>query len=71
MQRDRAEESNTLKERVCYWCGSTSHRRLSRRSFLEKRVLSWLGIYPWECVMCRRRVYFRSDGHNLPSKGQI
>jgi hypothetical protein len=29
---------------------------------MEREVLSRLGIYPWECVFCRRRRYFLDEG---------
>jgi hypothetical protein len=64
------EGASTLKERVCYWCGSTAHRRVNRRSVLEKTFLSLIGFFPWECVICRKRVYFRDDGHRLIAKGE-
>jgi hypothetical protein len=34
-------------------------------------LLSLLGFYPWECIICRKRVYFRNDGHDLMTKGEI
>jgi hypothetical protein len=43
---------------------------VNRRSFLERSLLTLLGFYPWECVMCRRRVYFRDNGHRLIAKGE-
>ena len=61
--------NSTVKPKQCYWCGATAFRRLSRRSMLEKTVLVLIGIYPWECVMCRRKVYFRDDGHDAGSLG--
>jgi hypothetical protein len=29
---------------------------------MEEFLLPRLGIYPWECVICRVRKYFRDDG---------
>jgi hypothetical protein len=37
---------------------------------LEKTFLSLIGFFPWECVICRKRVYFRDDGHRLIAKGE-
>jgi hypothetical protein len=42
-----------------------------RRSVLEKTLFTVLGIFPWECIMCRKRVYFRNDGHDKIAKGEI
>ncbi|HEU5458059.1 MAG TPA: hypothetical protein VFU68_05535 [Terracidiphilus sp.] len=28
--------------------------------FLQRRVLTLLGIFPWECPLCRRLRYFRT-----------
>jgi len=28
-------------------------RRLSRKGFLQDKVYSWFGYYPWECPFCR------------------
>jgi hypothetical protein len=30
---------------------------------MERVILPWLGFYPWECAMCRRKTYRRNDGH--------
>jgi hypothetical protein len=37
---------------------------------LEKTFLSLIGFFPWECVICRKRVYFRDDGHRLIANGE-
>jgi hypothetical protein len=70
-EKEATEGASTLKERVCYWCGSTAHRRLNRRSILERTLFTLLGFFPWECIMCRKRVYFRNDGHDKIAKGEI
>lgn len=51
-----------VTEKVCFWCGSTRFRRVNRAGFLQRSVLSWLGWYPWECVMCRRKTLVRKSG---------
>ena len=28
-------------------------RRLSRKGFLQTKIYSWFGYYPWECPFCR------------------
>jgi hypothetical protein len=51
-----------VKEKVCFRCKAKAFRRINREGFLQNVVLPRLGIFPWECVLCRRRVYFRNDG---------
>jgi hypothetical protein len=29
--------------------------RIARRGFLRSRVLPILGLYPWQCAVCRRQ----------------
>ena len=29
------------------------------------KLLPILGIFPWECVMCRCRAFCRDDGHRI------
>ena len=36
----------------CTKCGATL-RRLSRKGFLQDKIYSWFGYYPWECPYCR------------------
>ena len=45
---------------ACPKCGVTGGMsRLPRSGFLQKRILPLLGLYPWECLYCRRLSYFR------------
>jgi phage FluMu protein Com len=39
----------------CATCGNTL-RRLSRNGFLEKKIFTFFGYFPWECPLCRRHV---------------
>ena len=41
------------KRLPCPDCKVVSMRRISRKGFLQKRVLSLFGLYPWECYQCR------------------
>jgi hypothetical protein len=34
-------------------------RRLGRQGFLERNIYSYFGYYPWECPICRERVFFK------------
>ena len=42
----------------CKKCG-TELRRMSRDGFLQKRVYPLLGLFPWECPVCRTPVLLR------------
>ncbi|HEV2213897.1 MAG TPA: hypothetical protein VGR64_01330 [Terracidiphilus sp.] len=44
----------------CPDCRNGKLRRLGRVGFLQTRVLARIGIYPWECPLCRRLLYFRT-----------
>jgi hypothetical protein len=46
----------------CSRCGGKEYRRLNRKGFLEKKLLTFFNIYPWECALCRHKVYLRSSG---------
>lgn len=39
-------------------------RRINRRGFLEETLLPKLGLFPWECAMCRRKTFLRDNGHS-------
>ena len=34
-------------------------RRQHRQGFLQNRILTALGYYPWECPVCRDTLYYR------------
>jgi hypothetical protein len=39
----------------CY----ASLRRLHRKGFLQKWIISFFGFFPWECPVCRKAIYFK------------
>ena len=46
-------EANSANERVlCDECGSDKVHRIFRKGFLQKRIYSLLGFYPWRCKQC-------------------
>jgi hypothetical protein len=53
----------SMKKLSCPHCTGGELRRLNRIGFIERRVLCSLGIFPWECVLCRKKTYRRNDGH--------
>ena len=51
----------------CKDCGN-SLRRLSRRGFLQKRIYSLFGYYPWECSNCGKVQLLKSRGNRRRSR---
>ena len=52
-----------MSRKLCSRCKSKVFRRINRRGWLERVMLSKLGVFPWECVHCRGRKFFRDQGH--------
>jgi hypothetical protein len=48
--------------RYCSRCSPGLFRRINRVTLMERTLFTWLGFYPWECVSCRRRRFFRDSG---------
>lgn len=48
--------------RPCPDCGHQEFRRLPREGIIERSLLSWIGLFPWECRLCQRKVYMRLRG---------
>ena len=44
-------------DRVCPKCRFSQPRRLPRTTWMERRFMPWLGLYPWECPLCRIHFY--------------
>lgn len=42
----------------CRHCGACSALRISRAGFLQTKILSRLGIYPWKCGACGSEFLF-------------
>jgi hypothetical protein len=53
----------SVKKSTCPKCEDGELRRLNRIGFMERQVLHSFGIFPWECVLCRKKTYRRDDGH--------
>jgi hypothetical protein len=64
-------ESDDLNYRVrCDYCGNAL-RRLARQGFLQTKVYSRFGYYPWECPLCREPVMVRQQHrYKKPSESQ-
>lgn len=43
----------------CPTCQSTRLERVERRGFMQKYLLSLLGLYPWRCLDCKSKRLFR------------
>jgi hypothetical protein len=52
---------NKIKRR-CPNCATIELTRVQRRGFLQERVYSKLGLYPWECPLCREVFLVKSRG---------
>jgi predicted RNA-binding Zn-ribbon protein involved in translation (DUF1610 family) len=52
---------------VCPTCTANVAVRVSRMGFLQRKVLTRLGYYPWKCGECGSVFLFRSRGHNSRS----
>lgn len=67
-----AHPSYTLDKRVCAHCATGQFRRVNRQGWLQERLLpSLLGLFPWECVLCRRKKFFRDSGNRPSVRGYI
>lgn len=49
-------------KRLCGRCNPGIYRRVNRITLLERTLFTWLGFFPWECVSCRRKNFFRTQG---------
>lgn len=64
-----ATESDELNQKVlCDYCGNQL-RRLARQGFMQKRIYSWFGYYPWECPLCREPMLVRQQ-HRLKKRSE-
>ena len=57
-----------MLKKKCMFCGATALRRVNRTNYMQRVILPWFGYFPWECVMCRKRLFFRDDGHGTAIK---
>lgn len=72
IQAFAASPSYSVANRVCTHCASGPFRRVNRQGWLQQRVLpSLLGLFPWECVMCRRKKFFRDNGNRPSARGYL
>ncbi len=69
---DNAERTIRNDERrYCSRCHPGLFRRVNRTTVLQRTLLTWLGFFPWECVSCRRRKFFRDSGRKTNSSSAI
>jgi hypothetical protein len=43
----------------CPDCGMSYLRRLYRHGFMQRVIFPLIGLYPWECPICRKPIYLR------------
>lgn len=65
------KEDFVLAKKLCKHCGSGRLRRLNRRGWLQHNLLPLMGFFPWECVICRSRVFYRDDGHRIHAEAGL
>jgi predicted RNA-binding Zn-ribbon protein involved in translation (DUF1610 family) len=44
---------------ICPRCGDRALYRAERRGFLQLRVYPLFGVYPWNCVSCRKSILLK------------
>lgn len=47
---------------VCPTCKASTAVRVNRNGFLQRRILSRFGFYPWKCGECGCTFLFRKRG---------
>jgi hypothetical protein len=52
------------KDVECPTCHECVAVRINRDGFLQQKVLSRFGIYPWKCGACGTVFLFRKRGHS-------
>jgi hypothetical protein len=68
-ERRTYEAAEERTDTLCPECGCKRLRRLARRGFLQRKVYSRFGYYPWECAACReplllkKRLQRKSKSH--------
>lgn len=63
--------ANGTSEFACPDCGSQHLRRLPRQGFMQKKVYSFFGYYPWECPICRQTKFFKKRGKRTRRESRI
>lgn len=54
-------------KRLCPRCHGKEYRRVNRKGFWERTVLTFLGYFPWECTLCRTKTFLRVEGPHVRS----
>ena len=54
-----------MSKKACKQCGSGHLRRLNRRGWAQLQLLPLLGFFPWECTLCRTRMFRRDNGRTM------
>jgi hypothetical protein len=48
----------------CPTCKGNVAMRVNRNGFMQRRVLTYFGYYPWKCGACGASFLYRSRGHD-------
>jgi hypothetical protein len=43
----------------CSNCGHHQFRRLARQGVVEHTIMSLLGLFPWACASCGKKIYLQ------------
>jgi hypothetical protein len=46
---------------VCRKCGASGLRRENRYGFLQLKIFPLFGLFPWECVFCRKTLLYHKQ----------
>jgi hypothetical protein len=52
----------------CDCCKGNFFRRLNRKGLVERTFLPLVGVFPWECPLCRYKVFLRDSGMKADRK---
>jgi hypothetical protein len=44
---------------------------VNRRGWAQVRLLPLLGFYPWECTLCRSKIFCRDNGHRIHAEAVL
>ncbi len=54
---------------ACPKCGSTGSSRIRRQGIFNRYVAPYLGLFPWECGVCRKTFLARGRGNMQKQNG--
>lgn len=55
---------------ACPKCGDNRPRRVEREGFMQMRVYSFFGYFPWVCRTCKHNFMFRKRSRSRATRKQ-